>query len=317
MGWSVTFMNPFLLISACSEYQFGAGDFTEEEPLRSETQDPSADFPLLDACADLGFYLPGLDSQSGNNFYEICPLDMTTDTYSADTNGRVAQCTGILDSRAEKLTSQATSLFWNDIDVAALLNCEIPLTVFTAITREEVGTGDEAMLTEATQTWVTFDYHKEDDALILFETEGLVDAEGEPTEQFPVDALYLSNFHERPLSEFSYQETNRDNARTVGMSVAVLPIKEIISGDNSLGFNFSYDGLSWMGLDLSDNVDADDGEKLSYTSVESVDYSLSTLRTTIPEFVDPLTESLANFCGLDTDFRGTEYCVKYFSHDEG
>lgn len=309
-------MNPFLLILACSEYNLGKGDFVEDKPPRSQTQDPSADFPLMDVCGDLGIYLPGLESQGGESFYEICPLDMATDTYEADDDGRVALCTSVLDSRGENLTSQATSLFWDDIDVTALLNCEIPLTVFSEITREEDGEGDETILTEETQTWVTFGYHKDDGSLASFATEGLVDDDGNSTDVFPIDAISLSGFHERPLSEFEYQETDRDNARDVSLTVAVLPADEEVATDNSLGFDFFYDGLSEMELGLFDNADADDGEKLVYTSDESADYSLSTLRTTIPDFVDPLTESLASFCGIDMDFRGTKYCATYFSGDE-
>lgn len=309
-------MNPFLFILACSEYQLGNGDFTEEEKPRTETQDPSVDFPLMDACSDLGIYLPGLESQGGESFYEICPLDTATDVYSSNDDGRVAQCTSVLDGRGENLTSKATSLFWDDIDATALLNCEIPLTVFTAITREENDAGDETVLTEETQTWVTFGYHKENGSLASFETDGLVDEEGNRTDIFPVDSIALTGFHERPLSEFEYQETDRDNARDLSLRVAVLPAGEGMAAENSLGFDFFHDGLSEMELGLCDNADADDGEKLVYTSDESADYSLSTLRTTIPDFVDPLTESLASFCGIDVDFRGTKYCAKYFSNEE-
>jgi hypothetical protein len=270
----------------------------------------------MDACSDLGIYLPGLDSSGGESFHEICPLDMTTDTYSADDDGRVAECTSVLDSRSETLTSQATSLFWDDIDVTALLNCEIPLTVFTKFSREEDDSDDEVVLTEDTRTWVTFGYHKENGNLASFATEGLVDDDGNLTDRFPIDAIYLSGVHERPLSEFDYQDVDRDNARAIGMSVAVLPAEETVSGENSLGFDFSHDGLSWTQLDFVDNADANDSEKLVYTSDESADYSLSTLRTTISDFVDPLTESLASFCGIDMDFRGTKYCATYFSGEE-
>lgn len=309
-------MNPFLLILACSEYQLGKGDFTEEVPPRSETQDPSSDFPLVDACGDLGIYLPGLESQDGESFHEICPLDTATDVYSSNDDGRVAQCTSVLDARGETLTSQATSLFWDDIDVTALLNCEIPLTVFSEIVREENDEDGETILTEATQTWVTFGYHKENGSLVSFETDGLVDEVGDRTDAFPIDSIALSGFHERPLREFEYQETDRDNARDLSLRVAVLPAGEGIAAENSLGFDFFYDGLSEIELGLCDNADADDGEKLVYTSDESVDYSLSTLRTTIPDFVDPLMESLAGFCGIDRNFRGTKYCATYFSGEE-
>jgi hypothetical protein len=309
-------MNPFLFILACSDYQLGKGDFTEEEKPRSETQDPSPDFPLVEACGNLGIYLPGLDSSGGESFYEICPLDTATDVYSSDDDGRVTQCTSVLESRGTNLTTQATSLFWDDIDATALLNCEIPLTVFTKFSREEDETSNEAVLTENTQTWVTFGYHKKTGNLASFTTEGLVDDSGNPTDRFPIDAIYLSGVHERPLSEFEDQDVDRDNARDVEMNVAVLPAKETVFGDNSLGFDFTHDGLSEVELGLCDNADANDGEKLVWTSDESADYSLSTLRTTIPGFVDPLTESLASFCGIDMDFRGTKYCATYFSSEE-
>lgn len=308
-------MNPFLLL-ACSDYQLGAGDFVEEPPSRSETQDPSSDFPLVDACADLGLYLPGLDSNGGENFHGICPLDGTTDTYTSDDNGRVAACTTVPDARSENLASQAKALFWDDIDVAALLNCEISMTVFTELTRTESGHDDDAVLIEDTRSWITFGYHKDDAELATFESEGLVDEDGDATESFPLDAIFISGFHERPLSEFEYQTIDRDHARDVQMNVAVLPKHETVSSDNRFGFHFFHDGTSWTELNLLDNADSDDGEKLAYTSEEAADYSLSTVRATIPDFVDPLAESLAGFCGIKTDFRGTKYCAKYFSNDK-
>lgn len=274
----------------------------------------------MSACESLQDFLPVFDPENLAN--HLCPIDLATDVYLPDNSSRVEACSDIVLERSHTLTESATSLLFSEINPADLLSCNFPFTVFTEFSRDQEIHGSETMISETSQIWITLEDTRNNPELLEFKDSGLIDSQGNPTSLFPLNAITVSGNHVRPLQEFENDLTDREASRDFHFSTSVLEENAPQSDLNSFSLEWSRDAGSLSGTDcqtlpetwlrFSENGVLDDSEKLLFDSAECLDYSLATVSNSLPETLNPLLETAADFCGIEKDFRGTKRCVKYF-----